>query len=240
MSTEIDVLDMPLVFRDHDHATKVLDGEIGKDLMETVFIGSNGRIKGLAFTYSGGFRNFYSTQNISSLKDFAGMPMRNLGGRMSRDFVHHFDPDFVYSPAGTPEWIEDIKSGKVQIDESEVIRLAQYQRQFPEIFGEIKTVFETNHNLYLTLLAVNAKVFGALTPEQQAIVQEEANTLAEQERLLSIQQEQDGKAEFQKLGIKFITPSEEDKAMMQEAANIVHNKYRMTKGRWLRRIEDVK
>src|SRR5258705_2142326 len=52
-SHDIRVLDLPFLFRDHDHAAAVLDGEIGECLLEGL---SKTRLKGLAFTYSGGFR----------------------------------------------------------------------------------------------------------------------------------------------------------------------------------------
>ena len=48
------VLDLPFLFESHEHAARVLDGEIGQELMASLAEKSN--IKGLAFTYSGGFR----------------------------------------------------------------------------------------------------------------------------------------------------------------------------------------
>src|SRR3569832_2008736 len=47
------VLDMPYLFRSHAHAAAVLDGGIGKDLLASL---EPRNMKGLAFTYSGGYR----------------------------------------------------------------------------------------------------------------------------------------------------------------------------------------
>ena len=60
-------LDMPFIFEDHEHAARVLEGEVGEFLLDKITEKSN--VRGLAFTYSGGFRNVLSTKNITTLKD---------------------------------------------------------------------------------------------------------------------------------------------------------------------------
>ena len=240
MSDIIDVLDMPLLFRDHDHATKVLDGNIGRDLMESVSMGSNGRIKGLAFTYSGGFRNLYSTRPVEKLTDINVLNNRSLGGRMSRDFMEHLGvKKYVASAPETKRWIQHLRDGNLEVDESETIRLSKYYRVYPEAFKYIKTVIETHHNLFLTMVAVNQAAFDSLTGEQQAIVQDEANKLAAAERALSIQQEIDGKKQFIEQGIVFVEMTEADNKAMQDAADKVHEKYKATHGRWVKAIRAV-
>ena len=59
-------LDMPFIFEDHEHATRVLEGEVGEFLLDKITEKSNGR--GMAFTYSGGFRNVLSNKKVNSLK----------------------------------------------------------------------------------------------------------------------------------------------------------------------------
>jgi TRAP-type C4-dicarboxylate transport system substrate-binding protein len=60
-------LEMPFIFKDHDHATRVLEGEVGEFLLDKITAKSN--VRGMAFTYSGGFRNVLSSKKIESLKD---------------------------------------------------------------------------------------------------------------------------------------------------------------------------
>jgi TRAP-type C4-dicarboxylate transport system substrate-binding protein len=59
-------LEMPFIFEDHDHATRVLEGEVGEYLLDKITEKSN--VRGMAFTYSGGFRNVISSKQVSSLK----------------------------------------------------------------------------------------------------------------------------------------------------------------------------
>ena len=60
-------LDMPFIFKDHDHATRVLEGEVGEFLLNKITEKSN--VRGMAFTYSGGFRNVISSKKVDKLSD---------------------------------------------------------------------------------------------------------------------------------------------------------------------------
>ena len=60
-------LEMPFIFEDHDHATRVLEGEVGESLLEKITKKSN--VRGMAFTYSGGFRNIITDKPVTGLKD---------------------------------------------------------------------------------------------------------------------------------------------------------------------------
>ena len=60
-------LEMPFIFENHEHATRVLEGEVGETLLEKITEKSN--VRGMAFTYSGGFRNIITNKKVSGLKD---------------------------------------------------------------------------------------------------------------------------------------------------------------------------
>ena len=66
-SPEFWALEMPFIFRDHDHAARVLEGDIGQKMLTDLVEKSPAR--GLAFTYSGGFRNIITNKKVSGLKD---------------------------------------------------------------------------------------------------------------------------------------------------------------------------
>jgi len=62
-------LEMPFIFEDHEHATRVLEGPVGEGLLEKITEKSN--VRGMAFTYSGGFRNIIANKKVSTLQDLA-------------------------------------------------------------------------------------------------------------------------------------------------------------------------
>lgn len=237
---DLRVVDMPGLFKDHDHVTRVLDGQVGSDLLASVYSGSNQNIKGLAFTYSGGFRNLYTTKPVASLEDLKGKTTRFAGNSLSRDMNDFLGLKSQSISIGSKNWVKAHEKKTVEVEEAEVIRLAMYERNYPEVIESIDTVFETHHNLYLTLVSINGKVFDSLTPEQQAIVQEEASKLAVQERELSIQQAEDGKKLLsEKYGIKFVALSEDEKKLMFNVSEQISQKYAGQLGRWVTAISDL-
>jgi TRAP-type C4-dicarboxylate transport system substrate-binding protein len=60
-------LEMPFIFEDHEHATRVLEGEVGEELLSKITEKSN--VRGMAFTYSGGFRNIIVNKPVTGLDD---------------------------------------------------------------------------------------------------------------------------------------------------------------------------
>ena len=236
ISPYLDVLDMAFVFRSHEHASKVLDGDIGAHLLQTVNEGSNGHLKGLAFTYSGGFRDIYSTADLNGVADLAGMKTRFMGGRMSRDVMDFLGLQAEYVPYMTKTWRERHMQDNQWVDEAEIIRIMTYNQQ---VRDSIKTVLETQHNLYLTLITMNGPIFASLTPEEQSILQAEVNDLAHKERSLSIKQADEGKAALEKAGVKFVPMSDADKAILRRVAVKAHQKHEKDLGYWIDAIEAV-
>jgi len=67
------VLGLPYIFRDKEHASKVLDGGIGKDLL---LEGTDSWLRGLCF-YDAGSRSFYTKeQPVNSPDDLKGLKIR--------------------------------------------------------------------------------------------------------------------------------------------------------------------
>jgi TRAP-type C4-dicarboxylate transport system substrate-binding protein len=59
-------LELPFIFENHEHAARVLEGEVGETLLNKITEKSN--VRGMAFTYSGGFRNIIANKKVSTLK----------------------------------------------------------------------------------------------------------------------------------------------------------------------------
>jgi TRAP-type C4-dicarboxylate transport system substrate-binding protein len=223
-SSVIDVFEMPMIFRDHAHVAAVVDGKIGDELRESVLVGSNGRLHGLAFTYSGGFRNIYtSAKEVKSVADLRGMSMRIRTSRASRDAMHYLGVDLkTYLDQ---HWLEVNKEGVPLAEEAETIRIVSADKLEPDTTKNIKTVLLTNHNVFLTMVTINGPLYDSLTTEQQKIIDEEAKWLSHEERKLSIQQAIDGQKMFEERGIVFVEMTDADKAILNDMATKVHKKY---------------
>jgi len=67
-----DTFDMPFLFLDEEHHQKVLNGDIGTELLNGL---NKNKLQGLAF-YSCGFRSIYANKPVTSPEDLSGMKIR--------------------------------------------------------------------------------------------------------------------------------------------------------------------
>jgi tripartite ATP-independent transporter DctP family solute receptor len=69
------VLDLPFLFRDYNHVDGVLDGSVGRKLLDDL---EKARLKGLSF-FENGFRNFTnSARPLLKPEDFRGLKFRTM------------------------------------------------------------------------------------------------------------------------------------------------------------------
>ena len=69
-ATDFYALSMPYLFESHEHAARVFEGDVGKKLFAHLYEKTG--VRGLAYTYSGGYRCTASTTPIHNVEDFSG------------------------------------------------------------------------------------------------------------------------------------------------------------------------
>jgi|LauGreSBDMM110SN_4_FD.fasta_scaffold19380_2 TRAP-type C4-dicarboxylate transport system substrate-binding protein len=202
------VFDMPFLFRDHDHATKVFEGEIGQSFGHRLAKVSG--MRGLAFTYSGGFRLIGSNKPIESVNELAGLRVRVNGNPVNFDFINQLGAQAL--PMYTSGY-DNIVDGQLDAAETTYIRFLG------------KHVLETSHNLFLTTIVVNDTFWSSLSETEQLAFNEAAVESARLERQWSI----DDAAEFNKNcvanGVTITKISEEQKTQLQNASLPVYEKW---------------
>ena len=84
-ASEYKVLGVPYLFRDEAHRFNVLEGEVGRELLES---GVSYYLKGLCF-FDAGSRSFYTTKHpIRNPEDLNGQKIRVMNHQMSIDMVN--------------------------------------------------------------------------------------------------------------------------------------------------------
>ncbi|HEX5737202.1 MAG TPA: TRAP transporter substrate-binding protein DctP, partial [Hydrogenophaga sp.] len=83
---EVDVFNMPFVFRDIAHMRKVIDGEVGDDLLAKV-TASPARLVGLGWM-DGGSRSLYTKKPVRSPADLQGQKIRMMGNPVFVDTMN--------------------------------------------------------------------------------------------------------------------------------------------------------
>ena len=75
---ELNVFNLPFIFRDEAHMRKVIDGPIGHELIEKITSAPNSRLVGLGWM-DAGTRNVYAKKPFKSPGDLKGQKIRMMG-----------------------------------------------------------------------------------------------------------------------------------------------------------------
>lgn len=170
-------LDLPFLFRDHDHATRVLDGEIGKKLLSGLSETSGAR--GLAFTYSGGYKMMAVNNHAKNIADLEGQTLRCGKSPVSEATFRAIGAEPF--PMGVDGFAESVAAGECEGGEN------VFPRYFRSSVNTVtNTVANTEHALFLTSIVISNKVWNILTEEQQNVIKECAQIAATEERKESL------------------------------------------------------
>jgi TRAP-type transport system periplasmic protein len=208
------VLDLPFLFRDHEHAARVLDGAIGQQLMDQ--LASKSEIKGLAFTYSGGFRAIIGNKVIESVEDLHGMKVRVAHSPVAEATMRAFGAEPVVIQ------IENLAKalGEQVVDCGE----STYPRIYSMGQNETASVINhTEHSLFLTTIIMNKGLWNDLTVEQQKIFAEAAISAAHIERAESLEDIGITRDRAVKDGIQVVDLDPTVRAELQDLSSQVYN-----------------
>jgi TRAP-type C4-dicarboxylate transport system substrate-binding protein len=214
--------DLPFLFKDHDHASRVLEGDIGNKLLDDL-VNKTG-MRGLAFTYSGGYRVIASTKEIKTAADLQGLSMAVKTSPVLSDMAKAFGTE--------PTAIIDaglLERKQVRSDFDTI------QTTLPRYALQVNSdthpyVTNTRHNMFLTTIVINEEFWNSLSIEDQLLMRKAAFNSARLERQWSVDDAtkiETDKTEQEKLGIKsMIEMSEEEIVKLKESSKTVLDKYR--------------
>ena len=218
-SRNLNVIDMPFLFKDHDHASRVFNGEIGQDLLSRIETEGGHKVKALAFTYSGGYRTIPSKVELNGVEDFKGLKFRVSSGPVIKDTFDALGADTVFFPV--EELTQKTLDGEVEAGE------CTYTRYYPLNQDKaLPIIADMEHNISCTSIIVNKEFWDGLTLEQQDAMQAAAVASAKIERVESINDAIRVEAECRDNGIKVIKWSEEEVNKFKELTQPLYDKYK--------------
>jgi len=213
---QMQVFDLPYIFRDHEHAAEVLEGEVGNYLLNN--FDASSKLKGLAYTYSGGFRLLPVGKEVSCLADIAGLPVRSGLNPQSIDTVRALGGEPV--PADLEETRRLVMEGQVAASEYVTPRIIPDGGQ-----DWVKTIIDTEHSLFLTSIVVNIDWWSALPRELQEVFVESAIEAARNERALSIKDGEESLETLKNMGVKVIKPDDHEMADLRVRGKSIQDFY---------------
>lgn len=215
---DMHALDLPFIFRDHAHATDVLEGEIGQELMKGVSKNSN--IEGLAFTYSGGYRIVPANFAAATVADWQGKKVRTSRSPVAVDTFKLLGAE-PFEGIALEEMNQAADQGIIEAGES------TYVRVFPlDQYKSFSTVNDTKHSLFLTSIIVNKDFFAKFDADTQAILSQAAFNAARQERTESVADIPNIIKQCEENNIPVVAMSAEEEAKFKAITAPVYDMYR--------------
>jgi tripartite ATP-independent transporter DctP family solute receptor len=206
------VVDLPFLFRDREHAYKVLDGSIGKELLTALSARS---IKGLAF-WENGFRQITNNlRPITKPEDLRGIKIRTMENKI------HIAAFKAFGASPTPiAWGEVYTALQQKTIDAQENPIAIIYHQ--KIYEVQKYLSLTGHFYSPALLLMSEKAFTALSKDAQKVMAETAYECAAYERELLRNSEVNQLAELKSKGMQVNTP---DKKPFRDAAASVYKEF---------------
>ncbi|MGE5577055.1 MAG: TRAP transporter substrate-binding protein [Syntrophothermus sp.] len=206
------VVDLPFLFRDRDHAYKVLDGEIGKTLLKQL---EPKGIRGLAF-WENGFRHLTNSKRpINGPADLKGLKFRTMENE-----VHMASFKALGANPSPMAWSEVFTALQQKVIDGQ-------ENPIPIIYTT--KIYEVQKYLALTghfyspaLLLISQQSWSKLTPEEQQVFATTAQEVAVYERNLIKEMEDKQISELKAKGMIVTTP---DKTLFRKATQEVYKKY---------------
>lgn len=212
-SSAMGVLDMPYLFANNEEAYKILDGEIGKELLDTL---QDSGLKGLAYAERG-FRNLTnSVRPIESASDLEGLTIRIMENDV---YTATFQALGVNAtPMAWADALTALQQGTVQGQENPVSVIYSYS-----LWESQKYVTLDRHSYSTAIITTSGELFNSLDADTQQIFLDSAQEAAEYERAWVAAQESDQLQALKDNGMEVIeTPDTES---FRAAVQSVYDQY---------------
>lgn len=224
---KLQIFGIPYLFRDSEHFWKVVQGPIGKELLEA---GADKGLKGLCY-YDAGARSFYAKKPINSPADLKGMKIRVMKSVMSMQMIDTMGGS--PTPISWGELYTSLDQGVVDAAENNPPSFDTSRH-----FEICKYYILDEHVRVPDMLVISTRVWNSLSPEEQQILQEAVDESVVYNRKLWAESEKESLEKVQAGGVTIIRP---DKTLFQEAVQPMWEKYKNTElGELIRQIQEVK
>jgi tripartite ATP-independent transporter DctP family solute receptor len=223
------VFNLPFLFRNTAHAQKVMDGEIGNELLGAV-TNSKAGLVGICWMDAGA-RNVYDTKHaIKSIADLKGLKVRVMGNPMFVDMMNALGGNGV--AMGYDQVFSALQTGVVDGAENNPPSFV-----FDNHFQVAKFYTLTEHLIVPEMLVFSKKTWDTLSKDDQALLVKFGKEAQQEERVLWNKYEKDAIDKAKAAGIEIIELA--DKKPFQDAVKPVWDKYGPKFAEMIKRIQAV-
>ena len=226
---EVNVFNLPFVFRDEAHMRKVIDGPIGQALLERMTNGPGSRLVALGWM-DAGTRNVYAKKAVTGPADLKGMKIRMMGNPLFVETMNAMGGNGV--AMGFNELFSALQTGVVDGAENNPPTLLAQNH-----YTVSKVMSLTGHLIIPEIFVFSKKTWESLSKEDQALLKKLSAEAQQEQRKLWDAYTQEAETKLKAAGVQFVAT---DKAAFYKATQPIRDKYGSKYAALIKRIEDTK
>jgi tripartite ATP-independent transporter DctP family solute receptor len=226
---EVKIVDIPFLFRDYDHARKVMDGPIGQEIL-TKFPSKD--IIALAWTENGFRHMTNSKRSIVTPADTKGLKMRTMENKVHMDAYRAFG--ILPTPMAFPELFGALQQGTVDGQENPIPVILSAK------FAQVQKYLSLTSHVYSpSLLLLSPKIWNKLSDADKKIFVDAARKASTAQRKKVNDDEASGIAQLEAQGMT--VTKNVDRTAFQAALKATYESYAKEFGAEnIKKIQDVK
>jgi tripartite ATP-independent transporter DctP family solute receptor len=226
---ELNVFNLPFVFRDEAHMRKVIDGPIGQGLLEKITASPQSRLVVLGWM-DAGTRNVYSNKPVTKPEDLKGQKIRMMGNPL---FVETMNAMGGHGVAmGFNELFGALQTGVVDgAENNPPTLLAQNHYTVSKVYSL------TGHLTIPEIFVFSKRNWDALSKSDQDLVRRLSREAQLEQRQLWDAYVGEAEAKLKAAGVKFV---QADRAAFYKATQPIRDKYGAKYAALLKQIEETK
>ena len=223
---ELNVFNLPFIFRDEAHMRKVIDGPIGQELLDKINNNPASKIVALGWM-DAGVRNVYGKKPVKVPADLKGQKIRMMGNPIFVETMNAMGGSGV--AMGFNELYGALETGVVDgAENNPPTLLAQNHYLISKVYSE------TGHLIIPEIFIFSKRTWDGLSPEDKALLRKVSRETQFVERKLWDEKTVTAEADLKAKGVTFVPA---DKAAFYKATQPVRDKYGVKYQDLLSRIE---
>jgi tripartite ATP-independent transporter DctP family solute receptor len=228
---ELNVFNMPFVFRDEQHMRKVIDGPIGQEMLAKLTNEPRTRLVALGWM-DAGTRNVYSDKPVTKPADLKGMKIRMMGNPVFVETMNAMGGNGI--AMGFNELHQALQTGVVDgAENNEPTLFAQNHYQTPK--GKVYSL--TGHLIIPEIFVYSKVSWDKLPKADQDLIRKYSREAQLEQRELWDKYVGEATAKLKAAGIQFVKA---DKEAFYKATQPVRDKYGAKYAGLIQKIRDTK
>jgi tripartite ATP-independent transporter DctP family solute receptor len=227
---DINVVNMPFLFKSIAHSEKMMDGPIGQDLLDRITAHPNAGLVALCWMNSGA-RSIYNTKRpIKSVDDLKGLKIRVIGNPIFVDMMNALGGNGI--AMGYDQVFSALQTGVIDGAENNPPSYV-----FSNHYTAAKYFSLTEHLVIPEVLTFSKRAWASLSPDDQTLIKKFAREAQMEERELWKQYERTAMDKAKAAGCEIVEIA--DKAPFQAAVKPVWDKYGPKYQDMIKRIQEI-